>query len=121
MAPGGGEQATVRAILQFLHAHRIPAWRMNSGGFRAEYKGTTRFHRFGVTGMSDILGALVCRHGPDHTDHNCDHGRLLSIEVKSATGKVSAAQKDFLAQVTGAGGKAFVARDVATVARELGL
>jgi hypothetical protein len=106
------EQDTVKAILQFLHAHRIPAWRVNSGAFRAEYKGRIRFHRFGAVGMSDILG-LDPRKA----------GQLVAIEVKSPLGRgqVSRQQQAFLDQVTAAGGKAFIARDVATVARELGL
>jgi hypothetical protein len=103
------EQDTVRAILLFLHLHRILAWRVNSGGFRAEYKGKTRFHRFGAVGMSDIIGAVP------------PTGRVLAIEVKSATGKVTTAQEAFLAQLRGAGGLAFVARSVADVQRVLGL
>lgn len=122
------ETDTVKAILQFLALHKIPAWRVNTGAFRAEYKGETRFHRFGAVGMADIVGVWplcanrdcrsrmnVCR----ITEH-C-HGLFLAIEVKSATGKVSPAQAAFLDTVNAAGGKGFVARSVADVQKELGL
>src|SRR3990167_1003349 len=110
------EQDTVAAILQLLHAHRIPAWRINTGA-------TTiggRFIRFGTVGMSDIVGIVprvVTRlSGAGVPD---DGGRFLAIEVKRAQGLVTPAQQRFLDQVTAAGGTAFVARSVDDVARAL--
>jgi len=118
------EQDTVNAILQFLHAHRIPAWRVNSGAFRATYKGTTRFHRFGAVGMADIIGILprhaMLRFRPLPV-RQMEEGVFLAIEVKSATGRVMPAQGRFLDQVNAAGGKAFMARSVDDVAKALGL
>jgi len=108
------EQDTVNAILKFLALHRIPAWHMRTGATKIG----GRFIRFGAVGMADIIGVLPStgvgrqRWAP---------GRFLAIEVKSAAGTLTAAQQGFLSQVNWAGGKAFLARDVATVARELGL
>lgn len=99
------EQATVRAILQFLAAHRIPAWRVNSGAVKIE----RRFLRFGAVGMSDVIAVLP------------PNGQFVAVEVKSLKGKVTPAQQGFLDQVNAAGGRAFVARSVLDVARELGL
>ena len=108
------EQDTVAAILQLLHAHRIPAWRINTGATKIG----GRFIRFGAVGMSDIVGIRwttdgVHQYGPMI-------GQFLAIEVKSAKGTVTPAQQSFLDQVNEAGGKAFVARNVDDVARELG-
>lgn len=108
----GAETATVRAILQYLWFKQIPAWRMNSGAFRGEYKGTTRFHRFGVKGMADIVGIAPYGHdGP----MGFRVGRFLAIEVKSAAGKPTVEQTAFLAAVVRAGGIAFIARSVRDV------
>jgi hypothetical protein len=88
---------------------RVVAWRTNVGAVSTSYKGRSRFVRFGFPGLSDVIGLMP------------GSGRLFACEVKSATGKVTPAQQDFLAQVTTAGGKAFVARSVADVQRALGL
>jgi len=109
------EQDTVRAILQYLAVHHIPAWRVNTGATTIG----TRFIRFGVVGMSDIVGILTERRVTE-TDGMEWTGRFLAIEVKSATGVVTPAQHAFLDQVNAAGGKAFVARSVDDVRRALG-
>jgi hypothetical protein len=118
------EQDTVRAILQLLAAHRIPAWRINSGAVKIE----RRFLRFGAVGMSDILGIRTVYQGtgtgqvsPGFLTGSVAYGQFLAIEVKSAKGKVTPAQQGFLNQVTWAGGKAFVARSVDDVKQALGL
>lgn len=110
------EQATVKAILQFLHLHHIPAWRMNTGATKIG----GRFLRFGVVGMADIIGILP-EQGARGGFGSWQPGRFLAIEVKSATGRVTPAQLAFLDQVTAARGTAFVARNVADVAMALGL
>lgn len=98
------EQATVKAILQLLHLNRIPSWRINTGGAKIG----DRFVRFGMVGMSDIVGILPS-------------GRFLAIEVKSATGKVTRPQQAFLDTVNAHGGYGFVARSVEYVRLALGL
>jgi hypothetical protein len=47
------ESEIQKAILQYLAARRILAWRMNTGAVKTE----TRFFRFGSPGMADILAA----------------------------------------------------------------
>jgi hypothetical protein len=117
------EQDTVNAILTFLQAHRIPAWRMNSGAFRAEYKGKARFHRFGVTGMSDIIGVIPCQACKNLAPADRCHlrGQFLAVEVKTATGRLTEPQLRLLQTVKDAGGIALVARSVEDVKQGLGL
>jgi len=110
----GTEQATVNAILKFLALHHIPAWHMRTGATKIG----GRFIRFGAVGMSDIIGVLPYK---GVVGQIWIPGRFLAIEVKSAASTLTAAQQGFLSQVNWAGGKAFMARDVATVAKELGL
>lgn len=56
--------------------------------------------RFGKKGMSDLLGIL-------------EGGYFLAIEVKSAKGKLTEEQENFLAMVNRFGGCGIVARSVA--------
>ena len=91
-------------VLKALRAHPAVAWceRMNSGAARIG----ARFVRFGWPGCPDVLGQLK-------------DGRLLGVEVKAPTGKLRPEQGLFLARIRGAGGVAFVARDLRDVLREL--
>ena len=58
-----------------------------------------RWHTFGLMrGSADLIG--WCR------------GRFLSVEVKTATGRVSPEQENWMRQVIKHGGIAFVARSV---------
>lgn len=99
------ESAALVEVLKALRAHPAVVWceRMNSGAARVG----NRFIRFGFAGCPDVLGQL--------TD-----GRLLGVEVKSPTGKLRPEQSVFLERVRGAGGVAFMARDLRDVLRELG-
>ena len=47
-------------------------------------------------------------------------GRLLGVEVKAKTGRLRPEQAVFLERIRGAGGVAFVSRDLRDVLRELG-
>ncbi len=98
------ESAALVEVLKALRAHPAVVWceRMNSGAARVG----NRFIRFGFTGCPDVLGQL--------TD-----GRFLGVEVKSPTGKLRPEQSLFLERVRGAGGVAFMARDLRDVLREL--
>jgi penicillin-binding protein-related factor A (putative recombinase) len=51
----------------------------------------------------------------------CYQGRLLAIEIKTPTGKLSPQQEYFLTKINEAGGVAFVARSVEDVIDNLGL
>ncbi len=61
----------------------------------------------GARGVPDILGIY--------------QGRLLGIEIKTATGKPSPEQERFIQNINAAGGLAFVARSVEDVIEKLGL
>lgn len=76
------EKDIQRACIEFLHLKKIFCWRNNTGAFVGEYKGKTRFLRYGYPGSADILGML-----PD--------GRFLAIEVKRPGNKLSDMQKVF--------------------------
>lgn len=99
------ESAALVEVLKALRAHPAVVWceRMNSGAAKVG----NRFIRFGWPGCPDVLGQLR-------------DGRLLGVEVKSPTGKLRPEQAVFLARVRGAGGVAFMARDLRDVLRELG-
>ena len=99
------EAAALVEVLTALNTHAAVAWceRMNSGAARMG----GRFVRFGFTGCPDVLGQLK-------------DGRLLGVEVKAKTGRLRPEQAVFLERIRGAGGVAFVARDLRDVLRELG-
>jgi hypothetical protein len=86
----------VRACLEYLAARGIMAFRNNTGAMRAEYKGKTRFMRFGAKGSGDIFGILP-------------GGRFLSVECKIGNNKPTPAQEDWAARVRAAGGMALTA------------
>jgi hypothetical protein len=97
-----------RAILDWLHWHKVLCWRNNSGAFVLQGEtGSRRFFRAGMKGASDIIGCL-----PD--------GKFLAIEVKAPKGRVTDEQAQFIADVLRNGGVAFVARGVEDVEREMG-
>ena len=108
-APIPTEQQIQRAILDWLAAVGIPAWRQNTGAFAAEHNGKRRFMRFGPKGQSDIVGIL-----PGRGD-----GKFLAIEVKRPGGQPTPEQQAFLDRITEAGGIAFVARSVADCEQRL--
>ena len=98
------------AILKYLSMRPDVAWahRMNVGAMKlTDQSGKQRFVRFGFTGCSDIIGQL-------------NDGRFLAIEVKSPSGRVSAAQTAFLAMVSDNHGVSGVARSVEDVDTILG-
>lgn len=98
------EAAALVEVLKALKAHPAVAWceRMNSGAARMG----ARFVRFGFKGCPDVLGQLR-------------DGRLLGVEVKGPSGRLRPEQAFFLERVRGAGGVAFMARDLRDVLREL--
>ena len=90
------EAAALSEVLQALRANPAVVWceRMNSGAAKIG----NRFIWFGFTGCPDVLGQLR-------------DGRLLGVEVKSPTGKLSTQQSVFIERINSAGGVAFVARN----------
>ena len=73
-----------RACLDLLAAERIFALRLNTGVFR-NAKGRPIFTHSGGAGVADILAF--------------PHGRIVWLEVKSATGRQSPEQASFQRQV----------------------
>jgi hypothetical protein len=99
------EAAALVEVLKALKTHPAVVWceRMNSGAAKVG----NRFIRFGFTGCPDVLGQL----------HD---GRVLAVEVKSKTGRLRPEQSIFLERIRGAGGVAFVARNLRDVVIALG-
>lgn len=97
-------EADIQAqILRALKIHPVVSWagRFNSGAQVLGEGKARRFVRYHtVKGLSDIIGQL--------TD-----GRMLAIEVKRPSGRVTEEQAAFLGLVKNSGGCAFVARSVA--------
>lgn len=94
------------AILDYLKVIGIFAWRQNTGCMEINEGSNRRFIRFGLVGMSDILGVL-----PD--------GRMLAIEVKTDKGKTTEYQEAFLNKVKDSNGVSFVARSIEDVQANL--
>lgn len=93
------EAVIKKAILAYLKHCSILCWiQYNGAVWDAKNRGYRRLS-FGMRkGVSDILGIF--------------NGKLLAIEVKSKTGRLSPYQKEFLEDVKRHGGIAFVARSV---------
>lgn len=88
------------AILKAWGAHpRLRIARVNTGA--AMVKG--RLVRFGVPGTADIMGLIA------------PTGRMLAIEVKTATGKQRPEQATFQRVVTSMGGLYILARSLTDV------
>lgn len=98
------EGAALVEVLRTLRAHPAVGWchRMNTGAGLIN----GRYIRFGFTGLSDVLGQL--------TD-----GRVLAVEVKAVSGRLSEEQAAFIELVNAFGGVAFVARDANDVYKNL--
>lgn len=103
------ESAILASVLQALNFYPNVIWhsRINSGAYTVGEGTARRFIRFGFPGCPDILGMMR-------------GGRMLCIEVKSPTGKLTDDQDRFLGLVIANGGLAFVARSVSDLQQHLG-
>ena len=105
------ESLVLHAILDYLAAERVLAFRMQTGV--AEIEG--RRVVFGTPGMADILAC---------PDRLCDDGdwrpSYLWIEVKAARGAQSEFQRSFQAQVEDHGHDYLIARSIDDVREYLG-
>jgi len=100
-----------RAILDYLAARHMLAFRMNTGAMVSEYKGKKRFMRFGTPGMADVL--TFGRY------HFMDVSMPIWIEVKAEKGKQSELQKSFQKQVEREGHRYILAWSVDDVIEAL--
>ena len=89
------ETTLVKAAVEFLRFKGFVCWRQNVGAVSATHKGKTRFIRFGVRGVSDIIGCSPT-------------GRFLAAEAKVGKNKLTPDQQLFLASVRDVGGIAVV-------------
>lgn len=108
------EGALQKTILDYLAAKHVLAFRMNTGAVKTE----SRFFRFGVPGMADILAFLE----DDPTVWcTCGLPTMISnvipvwIEVKAERGQQSAFQKSFQKQVEEAGHRYILAKSLEDV------
>ena len=102
--PHTSEAKVLQAVGQFLRLSPKTAWiaRMNTGAVKMG----DSYVRFGMPGMSDFIGQMK-------------GGRMLAIECKSTTGKLSSIQAHFLVMVSKNGGVSGVARSVGDVVQIL--
>ena len=92
------EHETQNAIMRYLATCDLVFWRQNTGV--ATFHGRTV--RFGVPGQADISGIM-----PD--------GKRLEIEVKTAKGRQSTAQKNYAAMIARNNGVYILARSAGDV------
>lgn len=94
-------------ILRLLALRGVVAFRQNTGAARYG----DRYVRFGTPGAPDVLGLL-----PAHTDPATGErhpaGRLLGVEAKAGSGRLSPPQRAWHAAARAAGGFVCVARSV---------
>ena len=91
------ETTLVKAAVEFLRYKGFVCWRQNVGAVivKDEDTGKKRFIRFGVPGISDIIGWSP-------------NGLFLAAEAKVGRNKTTPDQELFLASVRDAGGIAVV-------------
>lgn len=119
------ERDVQKAILDWLAASHILAFRMNVGAVTREYKGKKRTIAFGVPGMADVLAFRKCRTDWfTGTDGKGDYRRDVIIptwiECKATDGQQSLLQKSFQSQVEAEGHRYILARSLDDVIAALG-
>lgn len=95
------ERDILKTILDYLKLRRVFHYRQNVGAFIGSHKGKTRFTRFGVPGIPDIVCIVK--------------GQYVGIEVKSPSKHPSQAQVEFSVSLTKAGGIYLVAHSLEEV------
>ena len=95
-AQARSETEIVKAILDYLAANRIVAWRNNTG---AAMNPAGRLVRFGTPGMPDIAGVLP-------------GGRALFLEVKGRHGRLNPHQQRMISWLLATGALVAVVRSI---------
>jgi hypothetical protein len=94
-------------ILDWLNKVGVFAFRVNSAGIYDARSGIYRRpSKYFMKGQSDIMGCLPC-------------GRMMAIECKAISGRLSPEQAAFLDKMTRQGAVAFVAKSVYEVQEQL--
>lgn len=98
------EAQILRAVMDYLAARHVFAIRMQTGAVKID----TRFVRFGIPGMADVLAFV---------NDNEPLGSILPvwIECKTATGKQSELQQSFQSLVESHGHRYGVCRSIEDV------
>lgn len=113
------ETELVAQCLHLLKLRRVFALRLNCGAAMGEYKGRKRLIRFtSVKGVSDILAVLPLWAGPG------EGGKLLALEVKVGSNRLTPDQEAFQWRVRDCGAYAVTVRSLAEledVLKELGV
>jgi hypothetical protein len=100
------EADVINAVAHWLAIHRIPHWRVNSGGLKDSHG---RLVRFGAKGMADFYAI-----GP------APDGKSIWIECKRPRGGVvSAAQKEFLDCINRRGGIGIIVNSIESLEQQL--
>ena len=100
------EREVVKAVQNhFARDPNVRVWRRNVGAVALD----DRYVRFGEAGQADFWG-IVSEVRCPHCEKVIGRGVHLEIECKSATGRLSQYQKDFLKCVAMRGGIAVVAQ-----------
>jgi len=95
------EKQLQKSVIEYLKIHPKIAWseRFNVGAHLLINENSRRFIRYSFKGCSDILGQLK-------------DGRFLAVEVKSAKGKVTECQQQFIDCVNTNGGLGVIVRSI---------
>lgn len=100
---GLSEKQIQNLIVSYLGWRNVFCWTNNSGSFALSNKdGSKRYFKAGLKGSADIIGIAA-------------DGRMIALEVKTAKGKTTPAQDDFLAQIKLRGGIAGIVRTIEDV------
>jgi Holliday junction resolvase len=100
------ETEVQRDIIQYLHMRGIYAWRNNTMGVWDTKRKRYRANPNTLKGVSDILGLF-------------NDGTFLAIECKSATGRLTPEQIEFMGEIERRKGYAICARSIEDVAQFL--
>jgi hypothetical protein len=106
---GTKEADVLRACLDYLRLRKICAFRVNTTGVYDPARKAFRSFR-GLKGVADILGVLP--RTLDVSGRRVTVGVFLSIEVKSARGRLTPEQEAFADVVRKAGGVALCVRSL---------
>lgn len=112
------EGAVLKAVMAYLAARRVLAFRMQSGAaVQQNATGGKRFMRFGTLGMADVLAFPHVHTGEmNYTrDGEITYPYPLWLECKAGKGKQSEYQKSFQAQVEAEGHTYAVVRSIEDV------
>lgn len=101
------ERQILRAVMDYLAAKRVLAFRMNSGTLPGRLGKPVSF---GVAGMADVL-AFPKNYGV-LLGYPVSQTTIMWLECKTATGKQSELQKSFQAQVEGEGHRYKIVRSI---------